>query len=98
MFTFIIGLSAVAIAASVGVVLVRSTQRKQIIRQTLGIPIDDCNTIQSAQCHRALREFDAIEGRIRERSPHLSDTQRRELAVNLVRANGLLPIDFGRTR
>ena len=91
MFTLMIGLSATGIAASVGMKLAHSRKRQQKIRRALGIPIPATDVAQSAQYQRAVQEFGTIEARIRERSPHLSESQRRELAVNLVRARGLLP-------
>jgi hypothetical protein len=91
MFSLMIGLSATGIAASYGVKLALSKQRRQDVQRALGIPQPGANAAQSAQHRRAEREMAAIESRIRERSPHLSATQRRELAVNLVRARGLVP-------
>ena len=92
MFTLMIGLSATGIAAGLGLGLARSRRRKQQLRQVLGLPFAAGNAVQSAHNLRALREFAALESRIRERSPHLSEAQRRELAVNLIRARGLLPL------
>ena len=93
MFTLMIGLSATGIAASVGVGLARSQRRKRNIRQALGLPTTGGDRAQSAVHRRAIREYAAAEARIRDRSPHLSVGQRRDLAVNLVRARGLLPAD-----
>jgi hypothetical protein len=91
MFTLMLGLSATGIAAGVGMRLAASSQRQRKCRRVLGLPEDGADGTQGAQFQRAIREYAAVEARIRERSPHLSETQRQELAVNLVRARGLLP-------
>jgi hypothetical protein len=91
MFTLMLGLSATGIAAGVGMRLAASSQRQRKYRRVLGLPEDGADRAQSAQFQRAISEYAAVEARIRERSPHLSETQRQELAVNLVRARGLLP-------
>ena len=92
MFTLMIGLSATGIAAGVGMRLAASSNRQRKFRRVLGLPADGTDRTQSAQFQRAIREYAAVEARIRERSPHLSETQCQELAVNLVRARGLLPV------
>jgi hypothetical protein len=92
MVTLMIGLSATGIAAGVGVRLAAASHRQRRFRRALGLPADGADRAQRAQFQRAIREYAAVEARIRERSPHLSETQRQELAVNLVRARGLLPI------
>ena len=92
MFTLMIGLSATGIAAGVGMRLAASSHRQRKVRRVLGLPADGTDRAQTAQFQRAIGEYAAVEARIRERSPHLSETQRQELAVNLVRAHGLLQL------
>jgi len=96
MFTLMLGLSATGIAAGVGMRLAASSHRQRKFRQALGLPADGTDRARSAQIHRAIREYAAVEARIRERSPHLSEAQRQQLAVNLVRARGLLPVGADR--
>ena len=90
MFTLLIGLSATGIAAGACMLLAAASQRQRKFRRELGLPSNSADRAQTAQFRRAIREYAAVEARIRERSPHLSETQRQELAVNLVRARGLL--------
>ena len=96
MFTLMIGLSATGIAAGVGMRLAASSHRQRKFRQALRLTADGTDRARSAQIQRAIREYAAVEARIRERSPHLSEAQRQELAVNLVRARGLLPVGSAR--
>ena len=96
MVTMMIGLSATGIAAGVGMRLAAAKQRQRRFRRVLGLPTDGTDRAQSAQFQRAIREYAAVEARIRERSPHLSEAERQALAVNLVRARGLLPADSAR--
>ena len=90
MITLLIGLSATGIAAGACMLLAAASQRQRKFRRALGLPANSADQAQTAQFRRAIREYAAVEARIRERSPHLSETQRQELAVNLVRARGLL--------
>ena len=69
----------------------KKSQQQQILMRALGIPEDACSTVNT-QWQRVLRELAATEARIRERSPHLSAAQRLELAADLVRARGLIPL------
>ena len=96
MFTLMLGLSATGIAAGVGMRLAASSHRKRKFREVLGLTADGTDPTQSARIQRAIREYAAVDARIRERSPHLSEAQRQELAVNLVRARGLLPVGSAR--
>ena len=93
MLAMMIGLSATGITAGVGLRLARVRQRHAEIGRLMGVP-DATATLApaGAQERRALREFVAAERRIRARSPHLSEAERRELALNLVRARGLAPV------
>ena len=92
MITLLIGLSATGIAAGACMLLAAASQRQRKVRRVLGLPADGTDRAQTAQFQRAIGEYAAVEARIRERSPHLSETQRQELAVNLVRAHGLLQL------
>jgi hypothetical protein len=76
--------------------LAASSHRQRKFRQALGLTADGTDRAQSAQIQRAIREYATVEARIRERSPHLSEAQRQQLAVNLVRARGLLPVGSDR--
>jgi hypothetical protein len=96
MFTLMLGLSATGIAASVGVGLAASRRKQRKLRLVLGLPATAADGAQGAQIRRVMREYEATAARIRERSPHLSEAQCRELAVNLVRARGLLPAGSAR--
>jgi len=90
MITLLIGLSATGIAAGACMLLAAASQRQRKFRRALGLPSNSADRAQTARFQRAIRECAAVEARIRERSPHLSEAQRQELAVNLVRARGLL--------
>jgi hypothetical protein len=90
MFSLMIGLTATGIAASVGIGLARSKQQQRDARRALGRTPSARDAGESAVNRRAMREFAAVDRRIRERSPHLSAEQRRELALNLIRARGLM--------
>jgi hypothetical protein len=96
MFSLMIGLTATGIAASVGISLARSKHPHRSARSALGQAPATKEGGESAANRRAVREFAAADRRIRERSPHLSKEQRRELALNLVRARGLIAGDARR--
>ena len=96
MFALMIGLSATGIAAGVGMRLAASSHRQRKFRRALGMPADGADRARSAQFKRAIGEYAAVDARIRERSPHLAEAERQELAVNLVRARGLLPVGSAR--
>ena len=93
MFSLMVGITATSLAASVGIGLARSKQRQKNLGGALGrtAKVSEASAID----RRAMREFATVDRRIRERSPHLSAAQRRELALNLVRARGLLPEGSG---
>jgi hypothetical protein len=89
MFMLMIALSATGVVVGVCLGLVRRKQQVSM-RRALGLPEGAFVTFESTQWQRALRDFTATEARISKGSPHLSATQRRELAVKLIRARGSL--------
>lgn len=71
----------------------RAHARHRRVRAVLELPRRMARRDKQVQIERVVEVFAETDARLRKRAPHLSKTERHEMARALMRAKGLLPPD-----
>ena len=84
----LLGIAAALALLAVLFVRLVARSRQRTLRRLLGMPADRMLSAKDAQ---ALRAFEDTDMRLRRTFPKMSDTQRRSIARDVLRDQGVLP-------